>query len=301
MPLILVLLISSSALYAAEKIAIIPFPNATGMSDRDYKAVYETFRNKVSQIKEYELLSHDETKRMITEAELDKKKITTYLDTIPIGQYLEVTKVIYGDAGLSNQKLYINVSIVDIKNQSVLNQVFWNIPVSSNPFNFAEITADKLFWLNRNIYPNTAVVITNRKNNGIFNSTYYEKDIVNFLSAFNFPKSTEIIEVSTNIKENKDLSAFGCIGCITLVGWIILPYYKTKSEVNIQVKLRYLDDFNNFKEIIIDKRLNDSAHYHMLRKEITSFNITGIVYNRVKDGIKQDILNRKEIFTERIK
>ncbi len=223
------------------------------------------------------------------------------MDTIPIGQYLGVSKLIYGDAGLFNQKLFINVYLVDIKNQSVLNQVNWNIPVSANPFNFAEITANRLLWENRSIYPNNAVVISNRKSQGLFNSAYYERDLVKFFTALNFPKSTEIIEVSANIRENKDVSAFGCIGCVTLVGWIILPFYKTKSEVSITVKLRYLDDFNNFKEIIVTKELKDSENYHMLRKEFISFNITGKVYSRVKDELKQDILGRKDLFIERIK
>lgn len=299
--LFLMLIISSSALYAAERIAIIPFPNATGMNERDYKAVYETFRNKVSENKNYELLSHDETLSGINEAELNKKKITTHLDTIPIGQYLGVSKIIYGDVGLSNQKLYLNVSLVDIKTQSVLNQVIWNIPVSANPFSFAEITANKLLWTDRDIYPNRAVVISNRKNLAAFNSSYYEKDMVKFLSSLNFPKSTEIIEVSTNIRENKDLSVFGCIGCVTLVGWVILPYFETKSEVSINIKLRYLDDFNNFKEVIISREFKDSSHYHLLRKEITSFSITGKVYARVKDEIKKDIMSRSELFVERVK
>jgi len=285
----------------AETVAIIPFFKDKNVKERDYIAFYKQFYKTVNNQYHINLLPQESVIKTIGKTNFKNKNYSAK-EVLEIARKLKVDKIIYGISGVHsfykynqyNERLYCNIAVIDVNQQVVVNKINWNVSTNRNIMSFAESAAKRLLWLTPNIYPIKTSIISNRKRLRLSRS-YFSSDLRRYFSTLNFPETTEIHEIDLKIAEKNELAPTGLLGCVTLVGWIFLPFYQTDAKIQITVEVKYLSRKGIKKKKFFDE-FYANEHFHLMRDEKTRFGNTDVGYKKVKRTIYQQIKESQELF-----
>ncbi len=274
----------------AEKLAVLPFSQKQGISDRDYKHIFKAFLDKVSGFPQFEVMDLKKIFSIFKEHEIDQKDFKSLQDISRIGKLLEVDLLIIGNLGLKNSNNHtvytIELLLMDVKRNITLNHLSWTYNVSGNILHLAESAALKLLWLNRDLYPLSVNLYSDRKKKTPLPSM--RKLIRYKIKNFKLNKYCEVVAVDAIINEKKGISTLGCIGCITLVGWLFLPSDEIKTHVEVNIKVQYLTK-QGIKNRSFYKSYKKTESFNIFRSENKKFANTFRLLERTINEIEKEI------------
>jgi hypothetical protein len=296
--IIVFLFITVNIFAESNKMAIIPFYRDFSIQDEEYNGTFNSFYKIASENTKYEILNNntiiDKLKEIAPNNDFrDPSSDINYY--INIGENLGVDYLVIGQAGLrfgDGKKYFLSVYLIDVKKRYIKNELFWNTGFNSNILQFSRNAAYKLFQINKNIFPFKIKRITNNQEN-IKTDNYYKEDIFKSLSNIDFPENTELSYINIEINEKRESSAIGCIGCITIIGTFFLPYYKTTSNISIQIEFQYLTS-DGIRTKTFNKQVSDEKYYKLT--EDNYYTITDNLYNETMKQLLNEIKSDKQLF-----
>lgn len=292
---------------AENRLAIIPLNYNNKISERDYTVLINTIHKTASQQSKIKVMAIADVNSKLKQVYTNNLSLKNAADARKIGKILNASLLVFGETGLTpaNRKkkerayYYLNLYLFDVNSGMIINKLFWELPYENNLLVFTENATLKLLGVRPEYFPIDIRIFSDRKS-PYLTEKYFDLDLRNYLSKLHLPSTAEIDYVALRIYEKKDVSTSGCIGCATLIGWIFLPFYETKTRVELEIGLHYLAN-GIIQDKVYKRSLDKKESFHLMNNSETMYKNTIIDYNRVKCIIMENITSNPNLFEQAAK
>ena len=253
--LFFLILAVTTALEARQRVAIVPFSRGEDVNDYEYYQIYHSFYLALSYEEDFEIATTFEVSNMFQKMEGEFEESTDIKEQMyTTAREYNIDLLVFGrvdkaprSAGRRDNIVGLSVNLVNVEHRKEFNEVTWSADytyrIDNNGMNRLEllsrVVAAKLLWQNPELYP------VNVYNGNILQaqkSNEYESQVRDRLKGLLLPRGVEIDAVRATVNEQRSAASTRFLGCVTLVGWLFLPYTTVDYDVNLAVRVKYLSD-----------------------------------------------------------
>jgi hypothetical protein len=188
--------------------------------------------------------------------------------------YVILGTVVAAEVPVAN--FFVRTRTMDLRlyrtsDRAIINQVSWvNSAFPQNTAlaqagleNLGRLAIRKILWRSQ-FYP-VNIFATGDRLFGLRERAQLQGTVMRAMGSLKLLPGVEIDSVNVNIRENRQVAPTAILGCLTVVGWLFLPYWTvtTTEEVVVHVKAfggTALDTYN------YNTTLSDVSHYRLLQK-----------------------------------
>lgn len=253
--LFFLILAVTTALEARQRVAIVPFSRGEDVNDYEYFQIYHSFYLALSYEEDFDMVTTFEVSSMFHKMEGEFEESTDIKEQMyTTAREYNIDLLVFGrvdkaprSAGRRDNIVGLSVNLVNVEHRKEFNEVTWSADytyrIDNNGMNRLEllsrVVAAKLLWQNPELYP------VNVYNGNILQaqkSNEYESQVRDRLKGLLLPRGVEIDAVCATVNEERSAASTRFLGCVTLVGWLFLPYTTVDYNVNLAVRVKYLSD-----------------------------------------------------------
>ncbi len=271
---------------------MLPLIRGENVNDFEYAQVSSAFFLALSAREEFETLSRAETLDLLRlmrdrrEAEEDASDGNfrdsddadigpADADVYDLAREKDVDLVVFGSVGADRPRdqggirtVGIKVEIASVAQRRTFNKIAWSVshigPPEDRIANLATLAAQKLIWQASEAFP-VRVNFADSSRDFIPRNRQdvdaYKQRMRAAVRDLELPAGVEIDSVVVNVREKREVSGAGLVGCLTLIGWMFVPYYNVDTGVDLLVRLKYLNKDGVVYTEFADAN-NDSESYH---------------------------------------
>lgn len=309
---------SKSGVRGPVRLALFPFVRGKNVSDFEYEQISSAFHLALSRHKDFEIVPRFELGRIIRLAEEAGEKFESPepLYTMAIANNIDL--IVFGSVGAELQLQHrgvdlrtvgLKVEIVNVPRKQVFNTVAWstshlsgeNIQEGEKISGLSTMAAGKLTWQSPDLFP-IRVIFDTQSRDVIQRSADadepYKKSVRDRLEGLRFLPGAEIDSVLVNVREKRGISGLGAAGCITLVGWLIVPFWEVDYNLDILVRVKYLDETGvQYREFADAAHTTESFHISAGTKKYERPTLE--LLQSVSEQVYSSIRNDEKLFTDR--
>ncbi len=291
------------------RLMLLPFVKDDVITDFEYEQVSSAFHLAVSRRREFDVVSRLELIRILQKTEDEEGPSLDKPDSLyDLAEEHDVDLLIFGAVGalqnfelrgMSLRTVGIKVEIASVERRQVFNQVAWSTSHVTGGGTqqgdrialLSGLAANKLMWLAPDFYP-VNVSFDSFVQHKPEDYELYKNRVRGKLNELKLPPGSEIDLVEVQVRERQELAPTGVVGCLTLVGWLFLPYYEVSHDVNLQIRLKTVSangvQFDEFNSVA-----NSSELYHISASdEKKSRPSIGLLDNTLQDSVARVRKNR---------
>lgn len=255
------------------RLMLLPFVKDDTITDFEYEQVSSAFHLAVSRRREFDVISRLELIRILQKTEGEESPTLNQPDRLyDLAEAHDVDLLIFGAVGavqnfelrgMSLRTVGLKVEIASVERRQVFNQVAWSTSHITGGGGAQQgdriamlsgLAANKLMWLAPDFYP-VNVGFDSFVKRKADDYEFYKNRVRAKLNELKLPAGSEIDLVEVQVRERQSVAPSGVVGCLTLVGWLFLPYYDVSQDVTVQVRLKTVsekgiqfDEFNTVEK-----------------------------------------------------
>ncbi|MCB1308490.1 MAG: hypothetical protein KDK30_09935 [Leptospiraceae bacterium] len=253
--LFFLILAVTTALEARQRVAIVPFSRGEDVNDYEYYQIYHSFYLALSYEEDFDMVTTFEVSNMFQKMEGEFEESTDIKEQMyTTAREYNIDLLVFGrvdkaprSTGRLDNIVGLSVNLVNVEHRKEFNEVTWSADytyrIDNNGMNRLEllsrVVAAKLLWQNPELYPVNVYdgnILQAQKSNE------YESQVRDRLKGLLLPRGVEIDAVRATVNEQRSAASTRFLGCVTLVGWLFLPYTTVDYDVNLAVRVKYLSD-----------------------------------------------------------
>ena len=253
--LFFLILAVTTALEARQRVAIVPFSRGEDVNDYEYFQIYHSFYLALSYEEDFDMVTTFEVSNMFQKMEGEFEESTDIKEQMyTTAREYNIDLLVFGrvdkaprSTGRLDNIVGLSVNLVNVEHRKEFNEVTWSADytyrIDNNGMNRLEllsrVVAAKLLWQNPELYPVNVYdgnILQAQKSNE------YESQVRDRLKGLLLPRGVEIDAVRATVNEQRSAASTRFLGCVTLVGWLFLPYTTVDYDVNLAVRVKYLSD-----------------------------------------------------------
>ena len=253
--LFFLILAVTTALEARQRVAIVPFSRGEDVNDYEYYQIYHSFYLALSYEEDFDMVTTFEVSNMFQKMEGEFEESTDIKEQMyTTAREYNIDLLVFGrvdkaprSTGRLDNIVGLSVNLVNVEHRKEFNEVTWSADytyrIDNNGMNRLEllsrVVAAKLLWQNPELYPVNVYdgnILQAQKSNE------YESQVRDRLKGLLLPRGVEIDAVRATVNEQRSAASTRFLGCVTLVGWLFLPYTTVDYNVNLAVRVKYLSD-----------------------------------------------------------
>ncbi|MBI3395702.1 MAG: hypothetical protein HY042_07705, partial [Spirochaetia bacterium] len=262
--------------------------------------------------RDLDVITQIQTDDILRKAEVKASQLLDEKLLIDLGKKNSADWIVFGTLTAKNtQLLQYNIRSLELdlmlgrtRDGAVVNKLHWSMvlwnaqqwPADLEGMTRSAVT--RVIWRGPDLYPVNVVVNSTRKRDYAAEQNQVRKLARDELRAMQFPGGTEVESVNVNVRENKSVAPTGIIGCITLVGWIFLPYYQVETNVDVTVRVHVLEG-KELKNYEYKRDAKDSSYYHLFTWDSGSRDLTDKMLKSLIADIKTQLKAEPALFIQR--
>lgn len=247
---------------APVRLALFPFVRGENVTDFEYEQISAAFHLALSRSKDFQIVPRFELGRMLQAAEEAGESFRTPEPIYKLAEANNIDLMVFGSVGaeiryqhrgVDLRSVGLKVEIVNVPRKQVFNTVAWstdhlsgeNIQEGEKIADLSTMAAGKLTWRAPGVFP--IRVVFDARSREIIPREFdadeaYKTRVRDRLQKLPLPPGVEIDSALVNVREKRELSTLGAVGCLTLVGWLFVPFYEIDYSLDILVRVKFLEE-----------------------------------------------------------
>jgi hypothetical protein len=266
----------AASLEARPKLAVLPFGRQEGVSDNEYQQVQSAFYLSLSTTADVEMVTTFDLLGLLNEGGRSREILENDASLYKFAREKGIDLLVLGrvelqgdDAG--QRSVGLRATLASAAKERIFNSVAWSASLNFNRqqnaqrlIDLSAMAAQKLLWKRPDLYPLSIRFDTeNPALSERVQGARFRQRVNELIEAAALPPGAEIDAVHVNVRETKSVAPTGVLGCLTLVGWMVLPYYNVDYNLDILVRVKRLEpggvEFSELRSVAADSQL-----FHLL-------------------------------------
>lgn len=301
----------AAGLEARPRLAVLPFGRQDGISDNEYQQVQSAFYLSLSSAADVEMVTTFDLLGLLNEGGRSREILENDASLYKFAREKGIDLLVLGRVELQGEQggersVGLRATLASAAKERVFNTVAWSASLSFNRqqnaqrlIDLSAMAAQKLLWKRPDLYPLS--VRFNTENPALserIQGARFRQRINELIEASALPPGAEIDAVHVNIRETKSVAPTGVLGCLTLVGWIVLPYYNVDYNLDILVRVKRLEpggvEFSELRSVAADSQL-----FHVLSGAQTRAEPSGALLEKAALDMRTQIQNDRALHQNR--
>ncbi|MEQ9365409.1 MAG: hypothetical protein RIF32_14275 [Leptospirales bacterium] len=300
------------------RLALFPFVRGKNVSDFEYEQISAAFHLALSRSSDFQIVPRFELGRLLHTAEEAGETFDSPERIYALAAAHNIDLLVFGSVGAEIQLQHrgvdlrsvgLKVEIVNVPRKQVFNTVAWstqhlsgeNIQEGEKIADLSTMAAGKLTWGSPGLFP--IRVVFDSSSREIIPRTFdsdepYKARVRGRLDELKLPRGVEVDSVLVNIREKRELSTFGAVGCVTLVGWLFVPFYEVDYGLDILARVKFLGERGVEYREFADAG-NDTESFHISAGADKYERRTLEMLDEVTEGVYASIRGDARLFQDR--
>lgn len=301
----------AAGLEARPRLAVLPFGRQDGVSDNEYQQVQSAFYLSLSSAADVEMVTTFDLLGLLNEGGRSREILENDASLYKFAREKGIDLLVLGRVELQGEdggerSVGLRATLASAAKERVFNSVAWSASLSFNRqqnaqrlIDLSAMAAQKLLWKRPDLYPlslrfNTENPALSERLQG----ARFRQRVNELIEANALPPGTEIDAVHVNVRETKSVAPTGVLGCITLVGWIVLPYYSVDYSLDILVRVKRLEpggvEFSELRSVATDSQL-----FHVLSGAQSRAEPSNALLEKAAGDLRMQIQNDRVLHQNR--
>ena len=300
------------------RLALLPFVKGENVSDFEYEQVCSAFYLALSRQKEFEIVPRFELMRLLQKAEEAGEDFESEDRIYTLAADNNIDLMVFGSVGAVQHFEYkgvnlrtvgLKVEIANVLRKQVFNTVAWstshlsgeNIQQGEKISGLSTMAAAKLTWQSPDFFP-VQIVFDPASQKAVARAPgadeAYKDRVRSQLLEMKLPPGAEIDSVLVNVREKKEMSGAGVVGCLTLVGWLFVPMWEVEYNLDMLVRVKYLNEEGvQYSEFADAGQARESFHFTAGNEKYEKPTVE--LLNSVGALVHKAIRNDRKLFIDR--
>ncbi|MCR9142518.1 MAG: hypothetical protein NXI24_09720 [bacterium] len=293
------------------RLALFPFVRGKNVSDFEYEQISAAFHLSLSRAQDFQIVPRFELGRILNAAEEAGETFESPEPIYALAAANNIDLLVFGSVGaevrlqhrgVDLRSVGLKVEIVNVPRKQVFNTVAWstshlhgqNIQEGEKIADLATMTAGKLTWRSPDFFP--IRVVFDASSREIIPRSFdadeaYKTRVRERLDKLSLPVGVEMDSVLVNVREKREISTLGAVGCVTLVGWLFVPFYEIDYDLDILARVKYIDESGvEYREFADAGHESENFHFtaDAEKYEQPTLKLLGLVTEQIYDSIRGD-------------